>query len=93
MNRLRLAYDLILAVLFFFMPWWALFLLTLPGLALYAWFGEVIVLGLAIDLLFRAPASGVTPLWGTLLALLLLLLSRTAKRGLRFHTPYAADTR
>jgi hypothetical protein len=88
MRRLRLVLDILLFVAFFFLPWWALFLLALSGLALYPWFGEVVVLGFALDVLFHEPSSGVTPLWMTLLALVLLLLSRLAKRGLRV-TSYA----
>ncbi len=84
MNRLRLTLDLLLFVAFFFLPWWALFLLTLPGLVLYQWFGEVLVVGFALDVLFHEPSTGITPLWMTLLALALLFLSRLAKRGLRF---------
>ncbi|MCE9644145.1 hypothetical protein K8Q93_02815 [Candidatus Parcubacteria bacterium] len=90
-NRLRIFLDILLLIAFFFLPWWALFLLALPGLSLYPWFGEVLVLGFALDVLFHEPSTGVTPLWMTLLALALLFLSLLAKRGLRL-TSYVSSS-
>lgn len=86
MNRLRLALDILLLLAFFFLPWWGLFILALPGLVLYPWYGEVIVLGFLLDILFHEPATGITPLSMTLSAFLLLFFFRAAKKGLRLES-------
>lgn len=85
----RLCIHSILAIAFFALPWWMfLFLLILCAYAVpYAF--EIILWGVVWDLVFSVPFEGPLgmSIWGTLVALAALLISRFLADEARLFAP------
>lgn len=53
---IRILYTVVLVLVVFFVPWWAVLILALVGAMVFPWYLESVFIGLYFDVFFGYPA-------------------------------------